>query len=52
MRKNATWQRKIFMSLAKTVINRGTTPSSLMNWTILGNMFLNRVLTGRLKLKN
>lgn len=52
MRANATCSRKLFLSLAKYLVKNGTTPSSAMNWFLIGNMFMNRVLTGRLGLEN
>lgn len=52
MRENATFGRKIFMSIANYLIDKGTTPSDAMNWCVLGNIFIDRVLTGRLKLED
>lgn len=51
MRRTATCGRKIFLSIAKSLIGNGTTPSTAMNWFILGNMFMDRILTGRLGLQ-
>lgn len=50
MRANATCGRKMLFSIAKYFVNNGSTPSSIMNSFLFGNMFMNRVLTGRLGL--
>lgn len=52
MRENSTFGRKIFLSIASCLIEKGTTPSAAMNWCFLGNMFMDRVLSGRLKLES
>lgn len=48
----ASCGRKLFFNMAKSLINRGSTPSSVLNWPILGCIILNRVVSGRLKLEN
>lgn len=51
MREQSSCGRKIFLSLAKTLINRGTTPSDVVNWPFVGNMIINRIVEQRLKLE-
>lgn len=48
----ASFGRKLFLNLARTLINRGSTPSSIMGWPFLGSMLLNKIVEGRLKLEN
>jgi hypothetical protein len=52
MMANASCGRKIFFKIAKSLIDRGTTPSNLLNWPLLGCFVLNKVVEGRLKLKD
>ena len=52
MKQNATFGRRVFLSVFKSVISCSPTPSQGLGWFIFGNYFLNRILTDRLKLKD